>query len=346
MPRSKRIGILLLLSGTLLLATLVAISIGAAQIPLNLVGKVFLNRLPLLTRSARRTDFSSTYETIIFEVRLPRVILSAIVGAALATAGVIFQGLFKNPMADPYIIGVSSGAALGATVAIVLQTGMGLLGFYAIPLMAFLGAMVTTLVVYRLAKVGGRIPISSLLLSGIAVGSFLTAIISFIMASAGKDLHSVIFWLMGGFSARNWSHVKMALPFFLLGLPLALAFARDLNIMLLGEEKAQHLGIEVEQVKNILLVSASLMAAAAVSVSGLIGFVGLMTPHIVRLIVGPDHKLLLPCSALGGAIFLIVADTIARVLLAPTEIPVGVITAFFGAPFFIYLLRMKKQALI
>lgn len=346
MPRSKRIGILLLLSGTLLLATLVAISIGAAQIPLNLVGKVFLNRLPLLTRFARRTDFSSTYETIIFEVRLPRVILSAIVGAALATAGVIFQGLFKNPMADPYIIGVSSGAALGATLAIVLQTGMGLLGFYTIPFMAFLGAMVTTLIVYRLAKVGGRIPISSLLLSGIAVGSFLTAIISFIMASVGKDLYSVIFWLMGGFSARNWSHVKMALPFFLLGLPLALAFARDLNIMLLGEEKAQHLGIEVEQVKKILLVSASLMAAAAVSVSGLIGFVGLMTPHIVRLIVGPDHKLLLPCSALGGAIFLIVADTIARVLLAPTEIPVGVITAFFGAPFFIYLLRMKKQALI
>lgn len=334
------------MSGTLLLATLVAISIGAAQIPLNLVGKVFLNRLPLLTRFARRTDFSSTYETIIFEVRLPRVILSAIVGAALATAGVIFQGLFKNPMADPYIIGVSSGAALGATLAIVLQTGMGLLGFYAIPFMAFLGAMVTTLIVYRLAKVGGRIPISSLLLSGIAVGSFLTAIISFIMASVGKDLYSVIFWLMGGFSARNWSHVKMALPFFLLGLPLALAFARDLNIMLLGEEKAQHLGIEVEQVKKILLVSASLMAAAAVSVSGLIGFVGLMTPHIVRLIVGPDHKLLLPCSALGGAIFLIVADTIARVLLAPTEIPVGVITAFFGAPFFIYLLRMKRQALI
>jgi len=346
MLRPKRIGILLLLFGILLLAALVATSIGAAQIPLSLVGKIFLRKLPLLNQFARGANFSPTYETIIFEVRLPRVILSAIVGAALATAGVIFQGLFKNPMADPYIIGVSSGAALGATLAIVLQTGTGLLGFYAVPLMAFLGAMVTTLIVYRLAKVGGRIPISSLLLAGLAVGSFLTAIISFIMASTGKDIQAVIFWLMGGFSARNWSHVKMVLPFFLLGLPIALAFVRDLNIMLLGEEKAQHLGVEIEQVKKVLLVSASLMAAAAVSISGLIGFVGLMIPHIVRLILGPDHRLLLPCSALAGAIFLIVADTMARVLLAPTEIPVGIITAFFGAPFFIYLLRIKRKALI
>lgn len=330
----------------LLGAIAIGVSIGAVRIPLTMVAKVLTGGLVTPVKSAVDGDMLRIYETIIVDVRLPRVILSAIVGAALATSGAIFQGLFKNPMADPYIIGVSSGAALGATIAIALSLSLGILGFYAVPLMAFIGAIAATLIVYNLARVGGRIPITSLLLSGIAVASLLSAVVTFILASVGKDLHSVMFWLMGGFSARNWDHTRMALPFFLIGLPIALVFARDLNIMLLGDEKARHLGIEVEKVKKILLVAGALMAAAAVSVSGLIGFVGLMTPHAVRLVIGPDHKMLLPCSALAGAIFLIIADTIARTLLAPTEIPVGVITALFGAPFFIYLLRVKRRTLI
>ncbi len=324
---------------------MIGVSIGAVRIPVISVGAVFLNRMSVVQASGPGA-VPSTWETIIMDVRLPRVILTAVVGAALATAGAVFQGLFKNPMADPYVIGVSSGAALGATVAVMLDVGAVSLGFYTVPVMSFLGALAATFIVYRLAKVGGRIPISTLLLSGLAISSLLSAVMTFIMAGFGKDLHSIIFWLMGGLSARNWSHVKMALPFFAIGFPIALVFARDLNIMLLGDEKALHLGIEVEQVKKILLVSGAMMAAAAVSVSGLIGFVGLMTPHAVRLLVGPDHKLLLPASALGGAIFLIFADILARILLAPTEIPVGVITALLGAPFFIYLLRMKRKVLI
>lgn len=334
-------GLLVALGG----AVMIGVSIGAVRIPLTTVGNVFLNRMTAVEVSGP-SSILSTQETIIMDVRLPRVILTAIVGAALATAGAVFQGLFKNPMADPYVIGVSSGAALGATVAVMLNVGAVSLGLYAVPFMAFLGALAATFIVYRLAKVGGRIPISTLLLSGLAISSLLSAVMTFIMAGVGKDLHSVIFWLMGGLSARNWSHVNIALPFFVIGFPIAMIFARDLNIMLLGDEKALHLGIEVEQVKKILLVSGAMMAAAAVSVSGLIGFVGLMTPHAVRLLVGPNHKLLLPASALGGAIFLIFADILARVLLAPTEIPVGVITALLGAPFFIYLLRIKRKVLV
>ena len=292
------------------------------------------NRMSLVEVSGP-SSIPSTQETIIMDVRLPRVILTAIVGAALATAGAVFQGLFKNPMADPYVIGVSSGAALGATVAVLLNVGAVSFGLYAVPVMAFLGALSATVIVYRLAKVGGRVPISTLLLSGLAISSLLSAIMTFIMAGFGKDLHSVIFWLMGGLSARNWSHVKMALPLFLIGFPIAMVFACVLNIMLLGDEKALPLWIEVELVTKILLASGAMMAAAAVSVSGLIGFVGLMTPHAVRLLLGPDQMLHLPGSALGGTIFLIFADILARILLAPTEIPVGVISALLGAPFFI-----------
>lgn len=346
MVRMKQTSILAILILLLLLSGIAAISLGAVQIPLSQTIVIFLRRLPFLGSISSGSGIPNAYETIIFQIRLPRVVLSTLVGAALATAGVILQGLFKNPMADPYVVGVSSGAALGATVSIVFIKGTGLLALYAVPFLAFIGAITAILVVYHLAKMGGIVPISSLLLSGIAVGSFLTAVMTFLMATTTRDLHSVIFWLMGGFSARNWRHVSMASPFFAIGLPAALIFSRELNIMLLGEEKAYHLGIEVETVKRLLLVVASLMAASAVAVSGLIGFVGLMIPHIIRLIIGPDHRLLIPAAALAGSTFLVLADMIARTILAPTEIPVGIVTAFFGAPFFIYLLRLKRKALI
>jgi iron complex transport system permease protein len=328
-----------LLCLVLAFSLVLALSVGAASIPPFLTAK-FLWKGLIGERNL------SPYQTIIFEVRLPRVLLAALVGAALATSGAIFQGLFRNPMADPYIIGVSSGAALGAASAIVFRLNYWILGSSMIPLAAFLGALVATLVVYQVARMGGRIPISALLLSGIALGSFLSAIMSFLLVIKGKDLQAVFFWLMGGFSARGWDHVKMVLPFILLGLPLSFFFARDLNLMLLGEEKAMQLGTDVERLKKTMLVIASLIAAAAVSVSGIIGFVGLMTPHIVRTVLGPDHRILLPTTAVGGAIFLVLADTAARTMLAPSEIPVGIITAFLGAPFFIYLLRLKRRALM
>lgn len=339
MTKARRATALGILSLSLLFSLVLALSVGAASIPLLSTAKILWEKL------AGQSNLTS-YHTIIFDVRLPRVLLSALVGAALATSGAIFQGLFRNPMADPYIIGVSSGAALGAASAIVFRLNYWILGSCMIPLAAFLGALLATLVVYQIARMGGRIPISALLLSGIALGSFLSAIMTFLLVIKGRDLQAVFFWLMGGFSARGWEHVKMVVPFIIIGLPASFFFARDLNLMLLGEEKAVQLGADVERLKRLMLVISSLIAAAAVSVSGLIGFVGLMTPHIVRTLFGPDHRLLLPTTALGGAIFLVLADTAARVVLAPSEIPVGIITAFFGAPFFIYLLRLKRKALI
>ncbi len=335
----KRVSALGILCLILAFSLVLALSVGAARIP-PLVAAKFLWMGLIGERGV------SSYQTIIFDVRLPRVLLSALVGAALATSGAIFQGLFRNPMADPYIIGVSSGAALGAASAIVFRLNYWVLGSTVIPLAAFLGALLATIVVYQVARTGGKIPVSALLLSGIALGSFLSAVMSFLLVIKGKDLQAVFFWLMGGFSARGWDHVRMVFPFILIGLPLSFFFARDLNLMLLGEEKALQLGAEVERLKKTMLVIASFTAAAAVSVSGIIGFVGLMTPHIVRTVLGPDHRGLLPASALGGAIFLVMADTAARTIMAPSEIPVGIITAFVGAPFFVYLLRLKRRTLI
>lgn len=304
---------------------------------------MFLRKLPGADGFFPSRDWPETFETIVFQLRLPRVILAVLVGAALAISGVILQGLLRNPMADPYILGISSGAALGASVAILFGLGAHVLGIYTIPVMAFLGASGTAFVVYNLARVGNRVPMSTLLLAGIAVGSFLSALTSLAMVTSGQNLHQVIFWLMGGFAGRGWDHVRVLLPYVLIGITPIFLYARELNVMLLGEEPAQHLGVEVERLKQLMLGAATLVAASAVAFSGIIGFVGLIIPHAVRLLVGPDHRVLLPTSALIGAIFLAAADAVARVAAAPLEIPVGVITALCGGPFFIYLLRKKKD---
>lgn len=288
-------------------------------------------------------SWSIAEETIVYQIRLPRILLGASVGAALAIAGATMQGLFKNPMADPFIIGISSGAALGASLAIVL--GADAFGIYAIPLMAFLGATTAAFVVYNIARVGGKVPVETLLLAGIAVGAFLSAATSFMMYISGERLHQIILWMMGGLWVSNWAQVQMALPLICAGMLALYLFAKDLNVMLLGEEPAQHLGIGVESLKKIVLVCASLVTAVAVSVSGLIGFVGLIIPHMVRILTGPDHRILLPASALVGSIFLVWADTLARTIITPTELPVGIITALFGAPFFVYLLRTRKRSM-
>jgi len=342
--RSNRlILILLLLGGGLVIASLLASAFGAVTIPLPDILKMALNKVAVF-------DFPSTWravdETIIFQIRLPRVIGGALVGAALATAGVLFQGLLRNPMADPYIIGTSAGAALGATIAMTLPINLAFLGFGLVPAAAFIGALATVILVYNLARVGGKTPIISMLLAGFVVSALLAAVMAFMMSMSdrfGLNLHSVYSFLMGHISVTSWGQIAIITPLVIGGIIGARFFAFHLNAFSLGEEGAAYLGIEIERDKILILALGSLLTAAAVSISGLIGFVGLVVPHAVRLSLGPDHRFLLPASALAGAAFLVIADLLARILLAPVEIPVGVITAIIGAPFFIYLLRHARR---
>ncbi len=327
--------IVLILIVILGLSILLATAIGPVQISPLTILTILINKLSLVSTP------QDTNEIIIFQIRLPRIILSLLVGSALAVSGVVMQGIFKNPMADPYIIGISSGAAFGASSTMVL--GIAIFGPYTVSFMAFLGAITTTFVVYNIARAGGKVPVETLLLSGIALASFLSALTGLITYISGEELHQIIFWLMGGLWNANWNKVMIAFPVISFGIVLVYLFARDLNVMLLGEEPAQHLGIETEFLKKIMLIIVSLITGVAVSVSGIIGFVGLIIPHIVRILVGPDHRILIPASALTGAVFLIWTDTLARTIITPTEIPVGIITALSGAPFFIYLLRRKKR---
>lgn len=331
------LGLMVLLLFTITVAATVGpASISAAEVAQMVWWKIF--SVPV----AEEARWPGSHEIIVFQVRLPRIVLGAIVGGALAVAGTTFQGLLKNPMADPYIIGVSAGASVGAALGVILRSNFTFLGLSTVSFLAFAGAVVTTFVVYNIARVGNKVPMGTLLLAGVAVGSFLSAIVSFLMVIGNESLHEIVFWLMGSLSAKNWDHVRVVLPYVALGGAVIIFHSRDLNLMLLGEESAQHLGVDVERAKAILLTASSLMAAAAVSVSGIIGFVGLIIPHAVRLLTGPDHRILLPAAGLVGAIFLVFADTVARTVLAPTELPVGVITAMCGAPFFLYLLRKRK----
>ncbi|ADJ15025.1 corrinoid ABC transporter permease [Halalkalicoccus jeotgali B3] len=281
-------------------------------------------------------DFAvpATHETIVMRIRLPRVVLAATVGFALAAAGTVMQGFFRNPMADPSIVGVSSGAALGAVASIVLPLPLGLRP------MAFLCAILTAFAVYLIASEGGRTPVATLLLAGVAIQTFLGAMISYLQLSAGESLEQVVYWLMGHLHASTWTDVRLSLPVVIPLFVLLVVYAGDLNVLLLGEEDAQSLGIEVERTKRLLLAAASVITAAGVAVSGVIGFVGLIVPHVMRLLVGPDHRILLPTSALAGSVFLVATDTVARA--GPAEVPVGIVTAALGAPFFLYLLRTRE----
>jgi len=279
---------------------------------------------------------SGTTETIVWSIRLPRIVLGAVVGFALAAVGTVMQGFFRNPMADPSIIGVSSGAAVGAVAYIVspLSVPMGLSAA------AFAGALVAGFGVYLLATEGGHTSVATLLLAGVAVQTFLGAVISFLLLQAGDSLEEAIFWLMGHLHTSTWGKVTLSLPVVLALFAVLSAYTRDLNVLLLGEADAHALGVEVERTKRVLLATSSVATAAAVAVSGVIGFVGLVVPHMLRLVVGPDHRILLPTSALAGAAFLVATDTLAR--MGPGEIPVGVVTAAVGAPFFLYLLRSRE----
>jgi iron complex transport system permease protein len=281
-------------------------------------------------------EVADTSETIVREIRLPRIVLGAVVGFALASAGAVMQGFFRNPMADPSILGVSSGAAVGAVATIALSVS-GPLGLQTA---AFLGAVLAAFAVYLLATESGHTPVATLLLAGIAVQTFLGAIISYLLLHAGESLEQAVLWLMGHLHNSTWAEVEVTLPVAVVSFLVLLAYARDLNVLLLGEEDAHALGIEVERTKRVLLALSSVVTAAAVAVAGVIGFVGLVVPHMMRLLVGPDHRVLLPTSALAGGAFLVASDTLAR--SGPGELPVGIVTAAVGAPFFLYLLRTRE----
>lgn len=319
-----------------------ALSIGTVKIPPVTILKMFVHKIPIIG-SHIIPSWTSVEESIILQLRLPRIILSILVGAELSAAGVIYQGIFRNPMADPYIIGASAGASLGATLAILLFSGMKILGVGSIPFFAFIGAFVTIFLVYNLASIGGRTYSFTLLLSGIAVSSFISALVSFFMYFSDQKLHQIYFWLMGSFSYQGWSEVILNLPYGITGFILAFWKLRELNILQLGEDTAFFTGVDTERLKKVNLAAASILTASAVAVSGIIGFVGLIIPHITRLIAGPDYRRLFPLSAMVGGFYLMLADTLSRVIIAPTELPVGILTALFGGPFFLYLLFQKKN---
>jgi iron complex transport system permease protein len=334
-------GTILLLAGLGMIFTgAIAATFGSVAIPLETLARIVVAKMPGASIIA---TWSPSWETILFDIRLPRIALAALVGGALATSGATYQGLLRNPLADPYLIGISSGAALGATIAIIFNIEI----WGALPLFAFFGAMVATIAIYIIAQTGGRATPTTLILAGVALGAFLSAITSFLMfrGDSAFRTHQVIAWILGSLSLGNWQQVILLLPYLTIGWLVLYLHARYLNVLQLGETQAQQLGVPVERVTLTLVVATSLVTAAAVAVSGLIGFVGLIIPHAVRLIWGPDHRFLLPMSAMVGAIFLIIADTLARTLLSPTELPVGIITAFCGAPFFLYLLRRKREVL-
>lgn len=320
-----------------LLLAVVVISLKLGAVPISVTDLLMhLGRVAL----GRADQLPTEYRLIINELRLPRILLGILVGSALSVAGAGFQALLRNPLADPYVLGVSSGAALGAIISMIITTH----ATAAMPLAAFLGACATIAAVYFLGRRGGQLDSNTLLLAGIISASFLSAVIMFLMTTlSGRDLRGMAFWLMGDLSTP----VPIALKWLFLVLVLAIGAiyttAADLNLLLSGEQEAMHLGVDVRRVKLVVYASASLLTGLAVSVSGAIGYVGLLVPHVIRLLFGSDYRLLIPATALGGAIAIVVADTLARTIVAPTELPVGAMTAMAGAPVFLYLLRRRLR---
>ncbi len=329
-------GVLALLAAALVTAMLAAIALGAVRVP---VADIFAAMGRLVSGTPGPAS-----DVVVVDIRMPRVLLAALVGACLASAGVLYQALFRNPLADPYILGVSSGAGLGAIIVMVATTSMTSLRFGGVPAGAFVGATLTIVLVVRLASWKGRIDPTSLLLAGVAVSYILAAMTSLIMVFSRESMSSVVFWMMGGLTSASWEYVAVIAPMFAVGMIVPLSSTRSLNLMLLGDERAGHLGLDVERFKLVVLAAGSFLVAAAVSVSGLIGFIGLMTPHMVRIVLGPDHRLLVPASVLAGATLMVLADLLARIVLAPVEIPVGIITALFGGPFFVWLLVKEERS--
>ncbi|MFA5374437.1 MAG: iron chelate uptake ABC transporter family permease subunit [Dehalococcoidia bacterium] len=330
------------LLGLLVIVIGIACSIGTADISFTEVWRVLLSKLPFVNIDE---GISGTVSTIVIDYRLPRILLAGLVGAALSTAGATFQGIFRNPLADPYLLGVAQGAGLGAVIGFMLPfSHSAVIG--SIPLMALCGGGIVIVTLYFLARVGKTLPLTTLILAGVALGAFLSAITLFLLTRSGESMHGILVWLMGSFTNSEWNEVYVLAPYLIISLIPVYIYSRPLNLIQMDEDQAKQLGVNVEKVKLILLLMATLITAAAVSFAGCIGFVGIIIPHAVRLIWGPDYRFLLPLSTIVGAIFLILTDTLARTASGTAEeIPVGVITALIGAPFFLYLLRQKKRVL-
>lgn len=323
------------------IALVLSVAIGAVFIPPGTVARILAGNL---VGRVPQVDWPQIFTTIIYQIRLPHAILIALTGAALGGSGAAYQGLFRNPLADPYLIGVASGAGLGAVLAITLTASVPMLGLYTVPAAAFIGAVITVLVVYTLSRSGGAVPTTTLILAGVAVGSFASALTSFLLLSTQGEVRRALAWLLGGYTLTGWGPVWAVMPYLVIGLSALLTFGHPLNVLQFGDEQAQQLGLPVDRTRTLVILAASLTTAAAVSFSGIIGFVGLIVPHLARMLWGPDYRHLIPLSILGGATCLLVADLLARVILAPQEVPVGILTALAGAPFFLWILRRSQRA--
>lgn len=326
---------------TLLLAVvaLLAVTQGTTAIPLSTALAMLLDRLPFISVAAEAPE---SWQRILFDVRLPRVAAAGVVGAALSYSGAAYQGVFRNPLADPFLLGVASGAALGASIAIVSPLPIDSYGFGWVPLFAFVGACIAVALVYALSRTGGLSNNATLVLAGVAISAIASGITSFMLLTGGPRTFPIFSFLFGGFNTASWPRLLMALPYFVVGAVIVLVQARALNVLQLDEEQAAHLGVDITRTKIIVLAAASVMAAAAVAVAGVIGFVGLIVPHAVRMLSGNDYRRLLPLTAILGAAFVIAIDLVARRALAPQEVPVGIVTEILGAPFFLYLLRRGR----
>ena len=321
-------------------ALIISVALGAVFIHPVTVLRILTHQLPGVEITI---DWPSSFAAIILSVRLPHTVLVALTGAALASSGAAYQGLFRNPLADPYLIGVAAGAGLGAVIAMSFRWPTNLLGFYLIPVGAFIGALATVLLVYALANVNGFVPLTTLILAGVAVGAFSSALTSMLMLRTDLQIHRAISFLLGGSPMLGWQPVFAALPYMLVGMGMLSLSGHTLNVLQFGEEEAKQMGLAVDRAKIFVILTASLTTAVAVAFSGVIGFVGLIVPHIIRMVWGPDYRHLIPLSVLAGASMLLFADMLARILLAPSTVPIGIITAMAGAPFFLWILRRAKQ---
>lgn len=319
----------------LLFAILLSLLIGSVFIPPQALWQVLLGN-----------TFADPYKTfafIIWDIRLPRTALVVLTGAALGGSGAAYQGIFRNPLADPYLIGVATGAGLGAVAAMTIHWPYTFWGLMVIPIAAFISGMLTVFLVYWLARVGNSIPTTNLILAGVAVSSFATALTSFLMLRSTGEVRRALGWLFGGITFSGWDAVLAMLPYILLSLGILLFCGHALNLLQFGDEQAQQMGLPVNRAKTLILITASLATASAVAFAGIIGFIGLVAPHIVRILWGVDYRRILPLSILAGSAALLLADVFARVVLSPQELPVGLVTALVGAPFFLWILRRAKH---
>ena len=327
----KKLYLIISMAGVLVAIALAAVCAGAYFIPLPEVFKTILYKLNL------SSYYESVYNTIIWDIRITRILLAAAVGTALASSGAVYQGVFRNPLIEPYILGVSSGAAFGAALAVVFKFP------FSLQFLAFVFGMLAVFLTYSISRINGQTPLVTLILCGVIVGGLFSALVSiFQYVGSEEQLKKLVFWLMGGLYHATWKDIRVIMPLVIIGFLIMWLHSWKLNVLSLGEEEAKTLGVKTERVKLVLMITSTAITAVSVSMAGIIGWVGLMIPHTARLLVGPDHRFLLPLSGILGAIFLIISDTLARTI-STGEVPIGIITSILGAPYLLYLLRSRGR---